>query len=86
MRTSYSGLLSEVSSSIVLMASTVGPRRSYKVVLLGELGVGKTSLYRRLKNNTFDKSLPAQSKLKMSAESFTKFVKVDGETVMVGNN
>ena len=84
MRTSYSGLLSEVSSSIVLMASTVGPCRSYKVVLLGELGVGKTSLYRRLKDNTFDKSLPAQST--MSAESFTKFVKVDGETVMVGNN
>jgi len=35
--------------------------RSYKVVLLGELGVGKTSLFRRLKDNTFDKSQPATS-------------------------
>ena len=30
---------------------------TYKVVLLGELGVGKTSLFKRLKDNAFDVGL-----------------------------
>jgi len=55
--------------------------RSYKVVLLGELGVGKTSLFRRLKDNTFDKSQPATSGI----DSCTKVMEVDGETIMVGD-
>lgn len=57
------------------------PRRgpTYKVVLLGELGVGKTSLFRRLKDNTFDEYQTATTGI----DSCTKVVKVDGETVML---
>ena len=56
---------------------TRGP--TYKVVLLGELGVGKTSLFRRLKDNTFDEYQTATTGI----DSCTRVVKVDGETVMV---
>ena len=52
---------------------------TYKVVLLGELGVGKTSLFRRLKDNTFDEYQTATTGI----DSCTKVTKVDGETVMV---
>lgn len=58
-------------------APTRGP--TYKVVLLGELGVGKTSLFRRLKDNTFDEYQTATTGI----DSCTRVVKVDGETVMV---
>ena len=60
-----------------MAAPTRGP--TYKVVLLGELGVGKTSLFRRLKENTFDEYQTATTGI----DSCTKVVKVDGETVMV---
>lgn len=60
-----------------MAAPTRGP--TYKVVLLGELGVGKTSLFRRLKDNTFDEYQTATTGI----DSCTKVVKVDGETVMV---
>ena len=61
----------------VMAAPTRGP--TYKVVLLGELGVGKTSLFRRLKDNTFDEYQTATTGI----DSCTRVVKVDGETVMV---
>ena len=61
----------------VMAAPSRGP--TYKVVLLGELGVGKTSLFRRLKDNTFDEYQTATTGI----DSCTKVVKVDGETVMV---
>ena len=58
-----------------------GPSRgpTYKVVLLGELGVGKTSLFRRLKDNTFDEYQTATTGI----DSCTKVIKIDGENVMV---
>lgn len=49
------------------------------MVLLGELGVGKTSLFRRLKDNTFDEYQTATTGI----DSCTKVTKVDGDTVMV---
>ena len=54
---------------------------TYKVVLLGELGVGKTSLFKRLKDNTFDEYQTATTGI----DSCTKVMKVDGEPVMVSN-
>lgn len=58
-----------------------GPGRgpTYKVVLLGELGVGKTSLFRRVKDNTFDEYQTATTGI----DSCTKVVKIDGQNVMV---
>ena len=53
---------------------------TYKVVLLGELAVGKTALFRRLKDNTFDEFSTATAGI----DSCTKVTKVDGETVTVG--
>ena len=52
---------------------------TYKVVLLGELGVGKTSLFKRLKDNSFDEYQTATTGI----DSCTKVMKVDGEQVMV---
>ena len=52
---------------------------TYKVVLLGELGVGKTSLFKRLKDNTFDEYQTATTGI----DSCTKVMKVDGEQIMV---
>ena len=52
---------------------------TYKVVLLGELAVGKTALFRRLKDNTFDEFSTATAGI----DSCTKVTKVDGETVTV---
>lgn len=60
-----------------MAAPSRGP--TYKVVLLGELGVGKTSLFRRLKDNTFDEYQTATTGI----DSCTKVVKAHGETVMV---
>lgn len=71
----------QITFNFVNMAApSRGP--TYKVVLLGELGVGKTSLFRRLKDNTFDEYQTATTGI----DSCTKVVKVDGETVMVGNS
>lgn len=61
------------------MAAHASRGPTYKVVLLGELSVGKTSLFRRLKDNTFDEYQTATTGI----DSCTKVVKVDGETVMV---
>lgn len=63
-----------------MAAPSRGP--TYKVVLLGELGVGKTSLFRRLKDNTFDEYQTATTGI----DSCTKVVKVNGETVMVSGS
>ena len=52
---------------------------TYKVVLLGELGVGKTSLFKRLKDNTFDEYQTATTGI----DSCTKVMKVDGEQIMI---
>lgn len=60
-----------------------GPSRgpTYKVVLLGELGVGKTSLFRRLKDNTFDEYQTATTGI----DSCTKVIKIGGDNVMVSD-
>ena len=60
-----------------MAAPTRGP--TYKVILLGELGVGKTSLFRRLKDNVFDEFQTATTGI----DSCTKVVKVEGQQVMV---
>ena len=54
---------------------------TYKVVLLGELGVGKTSLFKRLKDNSFDEYQTATTGI----DSCTKVMKVDGEQIMVSD-
>jgi len=54
---------------------------TYKVVLLGELGVGKTSLFKRLKDNTFDEYQTATTGI----DSCTKVMKVENEQVMVSD-
>ena len=53
------------------------PTCKYKVALLGEHGVGKKSLLRRLKDNT------EYDEYQQDIDSCTKVVKVDGETVML---
>lgn len=63
-----------------MAAPSRGP--TYKVVLLGELGVGKTSLFRRVKDNTFDEYQTATTGI----DSCTKVIKVQGETVMVSRH
>ena len=59
------------------MATGRGP--TYKIVLLGELSVGKSSLFRRLKDNTFDEMSTATAGI----DSCTKETKVDGDNVTV---
>lgn len=59
------------------LGTTRGP--TYKVVLLGELGVGKTSLFRRIKENIFDEF----STTTQGIDSCTKVFKVDGESITV---
>lgn len=64
------------------MAKPGGPvarGATYRVVLLGELGVGKTSLFRRIKDNTFDHQQPATSGI----DSCSKYINVDGEEIVV---
>jgi len=51
----------------------------YKVILLGESGVGKTSLFRRLKDDTFDENQAVSTGI----DSCTKVMKVNHEAVMV---
>ena len=64
------------------------PRRgpTYKVVLLGERGVGIRSLFRRLKDNTFEEyeyeyKYEYDYECQRGIDSCTKVVEVDGETV-----
>ena len=61
-----------------MAAPRSGP--TYKVVLRGEVGVGITSLLRRLKDNTFDE---CDYEYQRGIDSCTKVVEVDGETVML---
>jgi len=56
-----------------------GRAPSYKVVLLGESGVGKTSLLKRLDTNTFDEYQTAT----IGIEKCSKVLKVENEPVMV---
>ena len=63
------------------MAAAPSRGPTYKVVLLGELGVGKTSMFRRLKDNSFDEYQTATTGI----DSCSKIVKVDGNTVMVNS-
>ena len=55
------------------------PTCKYEVALIGDYGVGKKSLLRRLKDNTFDEDDEYQQDI----DSCTKVVKIDGETVML---
>lgn len=64
-----------------MMAAGTSRGPTYKVVLLGELGVGKTSMFRRLKDNSFDEYQTATTGI----DSCSKVVKVDGQTVMVSS-
>ena len=57
----------------------VGRGPTYRVVLLGELGVGKTSLFRRIKDNSFDEHQPATSGI----DSCSKYTNVDGQDIHV---
>ncbi len=61
------------------MASNAARGPTYKVVLLGELGVGKTSLFRRIKDNSYDEFSTATPGI----DSCTKTMKVDGSTITV---
>ena len=61
------------------MAAAPSRGPTYKVVLLGELGVGKTSMFRRLKDNSFDEYQTATTGI----DSCSKTVKVEGQNVMV---
>ena len=56
-----------------------GRAPSHKVVLLGESGVGKTSLLKRLDNNTFDEYQTAT----IGIEKCTTVMRVENEPVMV---
>ena len=57
----------------------VSPGPEYKVILLGDLGVGKTSLFRRLKDNTFDELSTATKGVDIT----TKVFKIDGKNITV---
>ena len=60
-----------------MAASSRGPM--YKIVLLGELGVGKTSIFKRLKDNEFDENVTTTTGI----DSCTKQLTVDGQQVTV---
>lgn len=64
------------------MATNASRGPTYKVVLLGELGVGKTSLFRRIKDNTFDEFSTATPGI----DSCTKSMKVDGDSITVSHS
>lgn len=51
----------------------------FKVVLLGEAGVGKSSIFLRLKENVFGESLQPT----VGIESCSKIVKIDGQSITV---
>lgn len=62
------------------------PRRSvvplYKVVLVGDMGVGKTSVYTRYHKNFFD---PIRTPT-FGVDNFTEELEVDGKPCRVGVN
>eukprot|EP00117_Sycon_ciliatum_P010997 scpid71683/ scgid12651/ Ras-related protein Rab-18-B len=58
-----------------MAASSRGPM--YKIVLLGELGVGKTSIFRRLKDDEFDETVTTTTGI----DSCTRPVTINGQTV-----
>lgn len=51
----------------------------FKVVLLGEAGVGKSSIFLRLKENVFGESLQPT----VGIESCSKIVNIDGQSITV---
>ncbi|KAL3860661.1 hypothetical protein ACJMK2_010755 [Sinanodonta woodiana] len=57
--------------------STLTCNPKFKAVLLGEVGVGKSSLFRRIKDNIFDERLQATIGIESCSRSFD----VDGEKI-----
>lgn len=64
------------------MAINTSRGPTYKVVLLGELAVGKTSLFRRLKENIFDEFSTSTAGI----DSCTKVFKINGESITVSQD
>ena len=62
------------------MAGITGPE--YKIILLGEPGVGKTSFFYRLKTNNFQARLPPVLST-MNVEHLEYTVLIDGVEVKV---
>lgn len=61
-----------------MAASSRGPM--YKIVLLGELGVGKTSVFKRLRDNEFDENVTTTTGIDSCTKVFTMG---NGQTVTV---
>lgn len=59
--------------------STVGGPPKFKIVLLGETGVGKSSLFMRLKDDVFGPGIQPT----VGIESCSKLVEVDGDQIVV---
>ena len=56
------------------------PIPNYKIILLGDPGVGKTSLFRRLKSNIFLDKLTEPS---IDVDFFERKIEIDGTKVKV---
>lgn len=54
----------------------------YKVVLLGEAGVGKTALFQRAKDNSFHAERTSRSTL--GIDSCSKYIMLDDTQITVG--
>ena len=59
--------------------STVGGPPKFKIVLLGEQGVGKSSLFMRLKDDVFGPDVQPTAGI----ESCSKLVDIDGDQIVV---
>ena len=59
--------------------STVGGPPKFKIVLLGETGVGKSSLFMRLRDDVFGPGIQPT----VGIESCSKFVDIDGDQIVV---
>lgn len=59
--------------------STVGGPPKFKIVLLGETGVGKSSLFMRLKDDVFGPGIQPT----VGIESCSKLVEVDGDQIVL---
>ena len=59
--------------------STVGGPPKFKIVLLGEQGVGKSSLFMRLKDDVFGPDVQPTAGI----ESCSKLVDIDGDHIVV---